>query len=602
MRLTVLLLLFFIQHAAYAFTFAPASSFDTPEFLSADQAFQLSVSSPQEGKITAKWLISEGYYLYQKQFSLSGEQANKLHFAPFPSGETNTDEYYGQVTVYRHQLSLAIYYDINLPAGTKINAILSYQGCADKGLCYPPQKSPIQFTVPPPPASTTIPAEKAIENNATGFKLSPSEASHVSQLLSSANLWTSLATIFGLGLLLSFTPCVLPMVPIVSAIVVGTRDSKLGSFYYSLIYVLGMAFTYAAIGALVGTFGSQLNLQAQLQNPILLVISAALFVALALAMFGVYELHLPSAWQSRLQASANISSSPWKSSLSTFLAGVFSTLVVSPCISAPLAGILLYISSQGHAGYGALMLFIMALGMGIPLLMVGLFGPRILPKNGEWLTDIKTLMGFGLLGVAIWLITRWLPASSHLFLWGGLAFAISGYFIHRAYSCSSHPVRWFLALACFAIGIIEFAGAAAGGTKPLVPLSKLFSSANSTQQNLFNANITSLDELQALIDQADTRPIVLDLYADWCISCKILEDEVFRAPDVSPLLNQVRLVRVDVTKNSADNQAFMAKFNLFGPPSLVFLDPQGKERKELTLIGEPNKNQVINRLKLIGEP
>jgi len=244
------------------------------------------------------------------------------------------------------------------------------------------------------------------------------------------------------------------------------------------------------------------------------------------------------------------------------------------------------------------MLFVMALGMGVPLLLVGLFGPRILPNNGEWLEDIKVFMGFGLLAVSIWLVTRWLPLESHLYLWGALAIAISSYFIHRNNSGISHPIRWFFALSFFIVGCIQLLGGAMGNTTPTEPLKKFAStsSLNATQElPAFKATITSLEELDVIIANQDNRPILLDLYADWCISCKVVE-EMLVSPEVLPLLSSVQLIRVDVTENSVVNQALMKKFNLFGPPSLVFLDPQGNERKELSLIGEPTKADIIGRL------
>jgi len=615
MRLFALLLLLLVHSTTQAFTFGPTSKVSEPDFLPVEQAFKLAISDPEDGKFVAEWQIHDAYYLYQEQFTLSGKDADKLHFAPFPQGKTKQDPYFGLVTTYRNKITLPIYYDINLPAGTKINAILGYQGCADAGLCYAPQKVSIDFTVPllsqealASQASTTQPALNSKVNSDTVTPTSAnkasvnniplSEAQSVSKLIDTSSFWTTVSVLFGLGLLLSFTPCVLPMVPIVSAIVVGTRRSKLGAFYYSLVYVLAMALTYAAIGGLVGVFGTQLNLQAQLQNPILLAISAFLFVMLALSMFGVYELKLPSSWQQKLQSSTSSKESTWQSTGSVFLAGVLATLIVSPCVSAPLAGTLLYISSQGDAWYGAIMLFVMALGMGVPLLLVGLFGPRILPNNGEWLEDIKVFMGFGLLAVSIWLVTRWLPLESHLYLWGALAIAISSYFIHRNNSGISHPIRWFFALSFFIVGCIQLLGGAMGNTTPTEPLKKFAStsSLNATQElPAFKATITSLEELDVIIANQDNRPILLDLYADWCISCKVVE-EMLVSPEVLPLLSSVQLIRVDVTENSVVNQALMKKFNLFGPPSLVFLDPQGNERKELSLIGEPTKADIIGRL------
>lgn len=600
MRLFIVLFLLLVNSTTFAFTFAPTSSQLKPTFLPVEQAFQLSIDAPQEGKINANWYISKGYYLYQNRLSISGDQADKLHFSTLPKGEDKTDKYFGDVIIYKHSLSIPIYYDITLPAGTKINAILNYQGCAEQGLCYAPQSVPIEFTVPKGGEQyrNTLVDDTSTDSHLN--TLAPSEASSINQMLASSNIWAAMAALFGFGLLLSLTPCVLPMIPIVSAIVVGTRRSKLGAFYYSAVYVLAMAITYGAIGAIAGIFGTQLNLQAQLQSPILLGISAVLFIALALAMFGVYELRLPSSWQNRLQQNGHSdSASSLRITANTFIAGVLATLIVSPCVSAPVAGVLLYISSQGDIWYGALMLSVMALGMGIPLLLVGLFGPSILPKNGPWLHDTKVIMGFALLTVSIWLTTRWLPDTTHLLLWGVLALSISSYFLHRINTVNSHPLRWFFALFFGVIGTFELYGAAIGATNPLKPLPPHQGSVAVTQLPLFKTTISGLNDIPALLATKDTRPIVLDFYADWCISCKVLEEEVFKANEVRSLLEKVQLVRVDVTKNTPENKAIMAHFAIFGPPSLIFLDHLGNEKKELTLIGEPSKTDVLNRLKRI---
>lgn len=593
MRLFIVFCLLLVNSTAFAFTFAPTTNQLGPTFLPVEQAFQLTLDPPKDGKIKANWYISKGYYLYQNRLSLSGPQADKLHFAALPKGEDKTDKYFGDVVIYKHNLSLSIYYDITLPVGTKINATLHYQGCAEKGLCYAPQSTPIEFTVP----QTDKTSVKTNASQSIQAPVALSEASSINQILASSNLWAAIAALFGFGLLLSLTPCVLPMIPIVSAIVVGTRRSKLGSFYYSVVYVLAMALTYGAIGAIAGIFGTQLNLQAQLQSPVLLSISAILFIALALAMFGVYELRLPSSWQNRLQQSSNPdSASSLRTTINTFIAGVLATLIVSPCVSAPVAGVLLYISSQGDIWYGALMLFVMALGMGIPLLLVGLFGPKILPKTGPWLHDTKVIMGFALLAVSIWLATRWLPDATHLILWAALALGISGYFLHRVSKSYSHPVRWFFALFFGVIGAFEMYGGASGASNPLEPLSSTQDRIEDVSASPFKKTITSLNEIPPLLASQDHRPIMLDFYADWCISCKVLEEEVFKATDVHPYLKQVQLVRVDVTKNTPENKAFMAHFSVFGPPSIIFLDENGNERKDLTLIGEPSKTDVLNRL------
>ncbi|TYL49454.1 protein-disulfide reductase DsbD [Marinomonas sp. IMCC 4694] len=602
-RLIAFFYLLTLGSVCHAFTFGPTSTLTEPDFLPVEKAFALTISPPKEGKLDAIWSIENGYYLYQEQFSLSGDQARKLRFAVFAEGETKRDPYFGDVIIYRNQFTLPIHYDTTLAPGTLIKAVLSFQGCADRGLCYAPQKVPLEFTVPLLSGTETNDYKPSLTRPSpivSDSALSPSQAQSVSQMLNSNNIASTLLAVFGLGLLLALTPCVLPMVPIVSAIVVGTRHSKLGALYYSTIYVIGMALSYAAIGGLVGVFGTQLNLQAQLQNPILLSVSALLFVLLALAMFDVYQLSLPSSWQQRLQLTSASNDSSWRNSVSIFFAGVLSTLIVSPCVSAPLAGALLYIGAQGNAWYGAIMLFVMALGMGIPLLIVGLFGPKILPKNGEWLQDIKVIMGFSLLAMAVWLATRWLPFYTHLYLWGTLAVSASGYFFHRNSHIPSHPVRWFLALMLLIIGIMEILGGATGSHRPLAPLKHLTDNNASTVEsaNLFDETITRLEELDAIIAKQDGRPIVLDLYADWCVSCKVIED-MFLSPEIRPKMHKIQLIRVDVTNNSPDNKALMKKFNLFGPPSLVFLDKQGKERTTLTIMGQPSKTLLNQRIETI---
>lgn len=617
MRFFVALLFVFFYSTSHAFTFGSASpSLIKPQFLEPDQAFQLSMSPPSEGELVAHWQISAGYYLYQEQFSLSQDSTqpnpankkNPLSFTEFPQGKLIQDPYFGSVIVYRDQLSLSIKYDAHHQPGTQIKAVLRYQGCADQGLCYAPIEHAFQFTVPEDDVNPKkespkhIPTALSDSSTIQTAGALPSQMASIHQLLNSSLSWTTLATLFGLGLLLSLTPCVLPMIPIVSAIVVGTQHSRMGGFYYSMVYVLGMALTYAGIGGLVGFFGVQLNLQASLQNPTALLLSAVIFVVLAMAMFGVYDLRLPHSWQQKLQISSTGNATS-KTTISVFLAGIASTLIVSPCISAPLAGALLFISSQDSALQGAVILFVMALGMSVPLLLVGLFGPRILPKNGEWLHDIKVVMGFALLAMSIWLLTRWLPASSHLFMWGGLALSISGYFIHRALKEHSHPVRWFLALLFMTLGMMTFMGGALGETNPLQPLKRLQPSSSEVgfthnRQPIYHATVTSLKELEAIIVNQDSRPIVLDFYADWCVSCKAV-NRMLASSELSPQLSQARLIKIDVTQNSLKNKAIMREFNIVGPPSLVFMNSQGQEYTQLTIMGTPTTSSISARLDVI---
>ncbi|SBS26467.1 Thiol:disulfide interchange protein DsbD precursor [Marinomonas aquimarina] len=584
---------------SFSFAFNFSSAFDSePEFLPVDQAFSLSVNSDASGQVWATWDIADGYYLYRHQLKASSETEPSLSFTALPDGEMKQDPYFGEVEVYHQQLKLPLNVaNTNLPQ--QIDFTLRYQGCAEKGLCYPPQTVPMSAEFITVSQSQPV-AENALGDTATtAFK--PSEAQQVSTLISQASFSKMLVVMFGLGLLLSLTPCVLPMIPIVSAIVVGSKAKGWSGLYLSAIYVLGMALTYAAIGALAGWFGTQLNLQAALQDPLILLLSAVLFVTLALAMFGVYELRLPSALQTRLDHLSNRSQNSRSKILGIFLAGVFATLVVSPCVSAPLAGVVLYISSTSDPLYGAAALFSMGLGMGLPLLLVGTLGSKVLPKNGAWLEDIKKLMGFAMLGLAIWLANRWLAEGWHLLLWGLLSLALASYFLHRALTGDSHPVRWLLALSAIIVGFIEIIGAASGSHTPLSPLNQLNLNQAAQHSNVevpYYRTIGSLAELQQIQSQSSL-PVVVDLYADWCISCKVTEEEVFKHPDVLPLLQQITFVQVDVTDNNSQNQAFLQQFDLFGPPAMLFFNRQDELLDHYSLVGEPTKDEVEARLQAL---
>lgn len=595
-RFIAVFLTLLLSNAAMAFNLS--SPFNSePEFLPVDQAFSLSVNSDQSGQVWATWHITDGYYLYRHQLSVESDESPSLHFANIPKGKLKQDPYFGQVEVYHDSLKIPL--AINDQSQAKqVNFTIRYQGCAEKGLCYPPQTVPMSVEFPQQIKTTDEGSNTLSSNIKQTFE--PSEAQQVTDLISQASFLNMLFIMFGLGLLLSLTPCVLPMIPIVSAIVVGSKAKGWSGFYLSAIYVLGMALTYALIGALAGWFGTQLNLQAALQSPIILLLSALLFVLLSLAMFGVYELRLPSSLQTRLDALSNKSQHSHSRIIGIFLAGVFATLVVSPCVSAPLAGVVLYISTSSDSIYGAMALFSMGLGMGLPLLLVGALGSKILPKNGAWLEDIKKLMGFAMLGLAAWLVNRWLDEAYHLFMWGLLSLALAAFFLHRVSSGASHPVRWFIALLASIIGFAEITGGFSGSHTPMTPLNHLAASF-SEQQNIsvpYYQTIGSLEELN-VIQRQSTLPVVIDLYADWCISCKVTEEEVFKHPDILPLLRKVTFVQVDVTHNNAQNQAFLKNFQLFGPPAMLFFGADGQLLDNFSLIGEPTRAEVKERLETL---
>lgn len=575
-----------------SFAFGLSSPFQSePEFLPVEQAFNASVSQDENGQVWVSWDIEEGYYLYQHQLSISSDQT-ALEFVNLPEGELKQDPYFGDVKVYHDHLRVPVTAG-SLKTTQVIDFTLQYQGCAEKGLCYPPQRLPMSTQFTPQNELTIAPQ--------TTPAVSASSAQNVSNAIAQSNLMDALLLMFGLGLLLSLTPCVLPMVPIVSAIVVGSKAKGWSGFYLSAVYVLGMALTYAIIGALAAWFGAQLNLQAALQNPIILGLSAALFGVLALAMFGVFELRLPSRWQAKLDSSAHTSQSARSRTLGVFFAGIVATLVVSPCVSAPLAGVVLYISTSSDPAYGAATLFVMGLGMGVPLLLVGALGSKALPKNGPWLEDIKTVMGFGLLALSLWLAARWLTGAYELLLWGAWLIALGGYFLHRCVNGLSHPIRWFVAAMALILGAIELIGGVAGGQQPLSPLSPFTGthSTSVTQKTVpYYATITSLEALNSVLEQTQ-KPVVLDLYADWCISCKVTEEEVFKHPEILPLLGDVAFVQVDVTDNSPQNQALLDHFGLFGPPAMLFFDDQHQLIETYSLVGEPTHNEVLERLQAV---
>jgi len=593
MRYLTLLILFLTSASLHALDLKLPFSTKT-EFLPVQEAFQFSFNPKDNNQVELIWDIADGYYLYQHQFKVidKTEPSSKIHFAPFTQGEKKKDPYFGDVVVYRDQFKAQLIYDENLATGTLIKAIIKYQGCADKGLCYPPQSLPIEVTV-------TAPSKLTLAAPTLDSKLpAPSQTNQVINLIQHGDSLTIVLTLFGLGLLLSLTPCVLPMVPIVSAIVVGSQKKPWQGVYYTVLYILAMASTYAALGALAGFFGTQYNVQAYLQSPLVLIISASIFSLLALAMFGVFEIKLPTRLQNKLESLGNTNTK--NKSISVILTGIVATLIVSPCVSAPLAGIILYVSAQADPLYGAGLMFILALGMGMPLLLVAFFGRKILPKAGEWLNDIKSLMGFALLGVAIWLVNRLNLGHYELLLWSLFFSFLGAYFLMRYQLNKQNVVRLGLAIVTLIIALVEAIGGASGGRNAMSPLSHLtkVQAGPNIEKGLLNfTDIYSLEDLNRMIENnpAD-KPIMLDFYADWCISCIIMEEEIFLAPDVMPLLEKFTLIRADVTDNSPENKALLQAYSLYGPPSILFFTSKGDYLKEIALIGEPSKNEVIERL------
>jgi thiol:disulfide interchange protein DsbD len=586
--------------AAEDFARPPAQPFQEPAFLPVDEAFAIRAELADSGAARITWDIAPDYYLYRHQFSVrvDGVKVDQLQI---PAGQEKFDEFFGDVEVYYQFAELTL-------SGTRLDEgaqlVVMYQGCAELGLCYPPEQRQFSYTggrllasstVTEVPASATMP-------QAIG------EDRALADVLANASLITVLAVFFVAGVGLTFTPCVFPMLPILSSIIVGQgKDlAKPRALSLSAAYVLGMAVTFAAVGLLVGLFGAELNLQAKLQSPVVLILSALIFTALAGAMFGFYELTLPQALQQWLDDRARAQQTQvasGSSHRSVFVMGALSSLVVSPCITPPLAGALIYLSNTGDVVLGGSALFILALGMGVPLMIVGGTGGHWLPRAGGWMDLVKAAFGVGLLAVAIWLLARLLPAPLVLLLWGALLIGCGIFLGALVFSERQPGQRGLQVVGILALlwGVMCVVGAGLGGTDPLKPLGSLgfdAARAGKSAQDLQWRGVKSLADVQQAVRDSQ-KPVLLDVYADWCISCKVMEEQVFPTATVAPLLGRFELLRADVTRNDGLDRELLNHYGLFGPPSLVFFRQDASEIEELRLQGEVSEQQLVPHLQAV---
>ncbi|VVO56973.1 Thiol:disulfide interchange protein DsbD [Pseudomonas fluorescens] len=537
---------------------------NSADFLPVREAFQLSLVESTPQSIKLRFVATEGYYLYRHRFQFRADPADVvLGTAQLPKGERKHDEYFGDVEVYHGIL------EVEVPRTDQraFTLAVTYQGCADKGLCYPPETERLSID---------------------------GSGAHASWN------WRELALFFLAGLGLTFTPCVLPMLPILSGVVLRGQVGGWRGFNLSLAYVLPMAICFALLGALMGMFGAQLNLQARLQSAWVLVPFAMFFALFALAMFGVFELKLPHAISSRLDriAGRTKGGSLWGAAV----LGVVSSLLVSPCVSAPLAGALLYISASGDALGGGLKLLMLGLGMGAPLVLVATGGAAWLPKSGPWLIYVKNAIGVLLLGLAIGLLSRVLPGQITLLLIGLLAGGV-GLFMGALEFVYKPPRKrlgqllgmflLFYALACWY-------GAFSGQTDPLNPIGqpRIVTNTEQAQNSSSWQTISTPAELDRALADAKSSgiPLLLDWYADWCISCKVIEHKVLNDATVMERLKGYRLIRFDITASNAEQRALLDRYKLFGPPALMFFGKDGVERTEVRVIGEINAADFAERV------
>lgn len=569
-----------------------------PELLDPDQAFAFTLETGPGDTLIARWRIAEGYYLYRDKLSFALKDATGLSLGEpeLPRGKVKHDEFFGEVEILRHDVEARlplIRRDANVREAT---LVVGYQGCADVGVCYPPVSREVSLELGAPagppaaaaPAETTPPAETT--QPAQDEFISEQDA--IAQRLASGATWLTVVTFFGFGLLLAFTPCVFPMIPILSGIIIGQGEkiSTGRAFGLSLAYVLAMALTYTVAGVLAGLFGA--NLQVWFQNPWVLSIFAAIFVLLSLSMFGFYELQMPAGIQSKLAEVSNRQQGGHL--LGAAIMGFLSALIVGPCVTAPLIGALIYIGQTGDAVLGGLALFALSLGMGAPLLAIGTSAGKLLPRAGAWMDAVKAVFGVLLLAVALWMLERILPTAVIMALWAALLIA-SGVYLGALEPLREGVSGWYrlwksLGVILLIWGVFMLVGAAAGGRDLLQPLRGVFGGgageAGSHTELVFQQVKGPEGLEQALADaRRQGRPVMLDFYADWCISCKEMEKYTFGDPQVQAALEGVVLLQTDVTANDAQDQALLKRFGLFGPPAILFFTPEGEELSNYRVVG-----------------
>jgi thiol:disulfide interchange protein DsbD len=550
------------------------------KFLRAEQAFELIPSRTADG-LSLEFRVTPGYYLYRDRFRFTAEGEGLTPGAPaFSSaGEWKDDPTFGRVRVYHENVQ------VTLPVQGAGRLAVRWQGCADAGLCYPPQDQVLEI------AGDSVVAVAAPPRAAVASTPAPDPTSRPVQLL----------IMFAAGLALALTPCLWPMLPIVAGIVARQHSSSARrGFLLALAYVLGICTVYATVGFFVGLLGQQSGLVGLLQHPLALGIFAAFFVALALSLFGLYELRLPTALANRFHA---MSQRQRGGALAgTFLMGVFSALVVSPCVSAPLAGALAHVGATGDPLFGAMSLFLLALGMGVPLLILGVTEGRLLPKAGPWMEEIKTFLGLLLLYVAAELLSRTVPAPLALALYGFCTAALAFWLwrLGRRRHGLGLLARALAFCALLQAGVL-MVGAAAGSDDPWRPLAGLRSGAAAERATPFVRIRTSADlDRELAIARQQGKTLMLDFYADWCVSCKIMERRVFRRPEVAARLQRLHLVQADVTANNEDDRALLQRFALLGPPSIIFFDKDSRELAQARLIGEKNAGEFLAHLDEYG--
>ncbi|MGL5743513.1 MAG: protein-disulfide reductase DsbD [Legionella sp.] len=580
MRKWFLLLLCFMSALALHATPLPAA-----------EVFHVDVSKVDPNTFAINFQIKPDYFLYSDRIKLTPKAHSAIHLGTLrlPPTEKKTDKQGHVYTVYRNQVIMPIGILGDKPGETLID--LHYQGCADDGFCYAPETKTIQLSIDDQLALTQ--AKLVLADDAPPL-IEDAQNDQVTKVFLSQNWFLILLTFYGFGLLLSFTPCILPMVPVLSGIIIGHGKelTTRRAFFLSLSYVLSMSITYSIIGAVVALLGA--NLQISMQSPWAIGIFSLIFVLLALSMFGFYEFKLPHSWQAKIHGTSNNRGGHY---VGAAIMGCLSTLILSPCVTAPLIGVLTYIAQTGNVLLGCFTLFVLSLGMGTPLLLIGTSAGRWLPETGSWMNAIKALFGILFIAVAIDLIARIAPPIVSMGLWASLLIFSGIYSGALTYSIT-HREKFSqgIGLILLVYGFLILVGASMGATNPLQPLTQIPAIKNALNVPVHKQN---LDSINNTIAEAYGKPIMLDFYADWCTSCKVMDATTFKDPLVQEALTHFAVIKIDVTANDATNKAIMHNFHVIAPPTFLFFNREGKELSEKKLVGEISTDKFLKILNQI---
>ncbi len=561
--------------------------------LDVDDAFQLTTED-NPNSFTARWIIAEGHYLYRDKMQIIvNDEVIQTGALQLPAGDEKDDPIFQKILfVYHNNTEITLPFNVIKDGGKNATFKVKYQGCSEiSGICYPPQTR--EFTVKLSPIALANAALPTTNTAATTADEHISEQDQLVSALKDGSVWVTLLLFFVGGLLLAFTPCVLPMVPILSGIIVGQGEdiTTRKAFSLSLVYVLAMAATYTIVGILVGLSGE--NIQAWFQNPWIIGSFVAVFVALSFSMFGFYDLQMPASIQSKLTSLSN--SQRGGTMIGVAIMGFLSALIVGPCVTAPLVGALIYIADTGDAVLGGMALFSLSMGMGAPLLVVGTSAGKMLPKAGAWMDAVKAVFGVLLLALGIWLLERVAPAAATMALWAALLI-VSAIYMGAMEALPADGSGWRklwkgLGVLMLTYGVVLIIGLTSGGRDVFHPLKGLSlggggSSAMQVEHLPFK-QIKGVEGLNVALAEAKAqgKAVMLDFYADWCISCKEMEVFTFSDPAVRAALSNVVLLQADVTPNDAKDTALYKHFGIIGPPSIMFFDKEGNERRNYRVVG-----------------